>query len=363
MKYLLMIHALSIGGAERVGVSWANGLKKLGHDIDILTDTEVPITYTVNRGINIISQYKSKYKNRIFKRVDNIYQRTKQLITLTRKNNYDIIIKVLPEEFLPIIITKIITHIPVILTDHNSYERPKCAPMSKSQWFDKFILNRFYDIVTVLTSPDKDILSRAGLRNVEVLHNPLFLKPSSKENENKIVLAVGRIDAWHYKGFDILIKAWNKVWEKHSDWKLKIVGMGGQSNIDFLYSLADDRRSVEILPYTSDIVSYYREASIYCLSSRYEGWGLVLVEAMSQGCASVACDYKGRQAEIIRDGLNGILCPTENATALSCKIQSLIEDDSLRRNLQFNAPKYLDELSEINVAKRLEMISIRIVKV
>jgi len=243
------------------------------------------------------------------------------------------------------------------MTDHNAYERPGFRFKWK-QWRNKFIDNRLFDRVTVLTHPDKKILESVGIRHVDVLHNPLFLKPAKEAGGNeKIVLAAGRINQWYYKGFDLLMKAWQDVAKQYPDWRLRVVGHGEPAVIDWLKQLAGDgASSVEFGPYTPDIAEEYKRASIFVLSSRYEGWGLVAVEAMSQGCATIACDYKGRQGEFIKDGFNGLLCAVDNVDELAVKIKLLIADESLRSKIRSNAIHSVEAFAECNVACNLEKI-------
>ena len=139
--------------------------------------------------------------------------------------------------------------------------------------------------------------------------NPLGLQPVNDiPHKQNIILAVGRLDDWHVKGFDVLIRAWARVVSSFKflvstdGWKLQIAGTGSEESLNYLKQLCKENGvedSVEFLGFRKDVEKLYQEASIYVLSSRYEGFGLVLIEAMSQGCACVACDYKGRQREII----------------------------------------------------------------
>ena len=109
---------------------------------------------------------------------------------------------------------------------------------------------------------------------------------------------------------------------------------------------------VRFLGFCNDVVPLYRRSKIFVLSSRYEGFGLVLIEAMSQGCACVACDYKGRQREIfeeLKDGRieelksgsyevckNGILCPPDDVEALTNSLMKMISDANYRHVVQMN---------------------------
>ncbi|WP_337804797.1 glycosyltransferase [Segatella sp.] len=83
---------------------------------------------------------------------------------------------------------------------------------------------------------------------------------------------------------------------EHPDWYLRIVGHGDEEAVSYLKSLAAGIPNIEFKPYTPNIREEYQKASVFVLSSRYEGFGLVLTEAMSQGCDCIACDYKGRQS-------------------------------------------------------------------
>ena len=124
-----------------------------------------------------------------------------------------------------------------------------------------------------------------------------------------------------------------------------------------------DKYRIEFLGFRNDIEELYKKSSIFVLSSRYEGFGLVLIEAMSQGCAPIACDYKGRQREILSplqgdslkvDGYsdhgievteNGILCEPDDIEALAAGLKRMMEDEKYRKQVQQNAverSKYYD---------------------
>lgn len=356
MRILIVCKKLNDGGAERVCASWANGLSALGHEVDILTNLNLPVTYPTVSSVGLIHLEKYDIGNKLERALTGWLRSLLQVRRLSKAKRYDAVLGIMYREMFPLRIATWLSSrkIPVIMTDHNPFERPAGARMPLRQWLKKFIFNRMFDRVTVLTKPDRDILHGYGIDNVTVLHNPLFLNPLKEVPEKeRIVLAVGRLNDWHCKGFDLLIKAWNKVREDYPDWKLRVVGSGSEENVGMLMSLADDPSSVEILPYTTDIAGQYREAAVFCLSSRYEGWGLVLVEAMSQGCAAIACDYKGRQAEIVQDGVNGLLCPTDDSDALAERMSRLLGDDALRARIQENAMRGLEKYNESNVARNL----------
>ena len=124
-----------------------------------------------------------------------------------------------------------------------------------------------------------------------VIYNPLTLEPGEpSKGDSKRFLAVGRFARKH-KGFDLLIEAFHLFAQKDSEWKLDIVGEGVEEKMyrELInkYKLED---RVLIHPFTYRIQDYYSQAQVYVLSSRWEGFGLVLVEAMAHGLPVISSD-------------------------------------------------------------------------
>ena len=125
----------------------------------------------------------------------------------------------------------------------------------------------------------------------KVIFNPLTLKPGEpSKGDSKRFLAVGRFSRQH-KGFDLLIKAFHLFSQKDSDWKLDIVGEGPEEKLyrELIHEYHMENR-VFIHPFTNQIQDYYSKAQVYVLSSRWEGFGLVLVEAMAHGLPIISSD-------------------------------------------------------------------------
>lgn len=194
-------------------------------------------------------------------------------------------------------------------------------------YFMKKSYKRFDAIVT-LTQDDakawKNVTKIYSIPNIIE-----YIPAESSSCYNKTAISVGRLS--EQKGFDILINAWNEVHKKHSDWKLSIYGNGNDKNvlINYIKQYQLDN-IIEIKEPTSDIYKQYLDNSIYIMSSRYEGFGLVLIEAMSCGvpCISFDCPYGPR--EIIKDNVDGILVKKIDSHALADKICYLIENDKIR---------------------------------
>lgn len=348
MKILIIVRTLTDGGAERVAASWANDFSRIGQTVYVMSDfTNYPVTYPLNKGIIRINSVLKK--NRILRETIDPLKKLYYYRKIIKQITPDVIICVMHARSIILKLSTIgLKHKPfLILTEHSPYERPTSDPMKLWTVMRKFWYSRVYDLITVLTEKDAQILKNKGFRNVEVMHNPLFLKPVEKiQTKEKVVLAVGRMSSWHCKGFDLLIRAWNNIYKKYPDWKLKIVGSSSEKSLNLLQNLMEDAHSIDFVEYTSDIKEQYLSASIFVLSSRYEGWGLVLVEAMSQGCAAIACDYKGRQAEIITNEENGLLIMPDSVKEIEKSLLRLISDKELRESIQKKAPCCVEKFSE-----------------
>lgn len=153
------------------------------------------------------------------------------------------------------------------------------------------------------------------------------------------VISVGRYA--YQKGYDMLMQAWKIVEEKHSDWSLHIYGShdGDMGVFDYLKDSIDkdEIHNVYLYPATNDIYSKYYESDIFVMSSRFESFGLVLIEAMSCGLPIVSFDCDFGPRSIVVDGETGILVPPSNVNKLAQSICYMIEHTDARLKMGSNA--------------------------
>jgi glycosyltransferase involved in cell wall biosynthesis len=185
--------------------------------------------------------------------------------------------------------------------------------------------------VAVLTDKDKreyeDFLdSRVPLARIP---NAAEIGGPRADLEARTILAAGRLT--RQKGFDMLIPAFGRVAEAHPDWRLRICGRGHLR--EDLERLVDEQGLSHLveLPGPQDLAREMAEASIFVLSSRFEGFPVALLEAMSKGMAVVSFDCPTGPAEVLDDHRNGILVPPRQVDALAACILELVEDFELRR--------------------------------
>lgn len=209
----------------------------------------------------------------------------------------------------------------------------------KVQQLDRFV---------VLTHEDATYWK--GLSNLMVIPNPITIEHEAVSDcTAKQAIAVGRYT--YQKGFDLLISAWEFVHKKHPDWILNIYGGGNRETFQKQVSRLGLQEVIKCNGPVSDIVEKYRESSIFVLSSRFEGFGLVLSEAMSVGLASVAFTCPCGPRDIITDGVDGILCENGDIHQLAVKICQLIEDESLRKEMGQKAAINIQRYAIDNIMK------------
>ena len=206
------------------------------------------------------------------------------------------------------------------------------------------------DKLVVLT--DKDKASWVELSNVVAIPDPLSFQPSSRsELGNKRVIAVGRYS--YEKGYDMLLSAWKKVAQECPGWRLDIFGDGDKSSLEQLIeSLNIDRDTCALHGRTADIEKEYVDSSLFVCCSRFEGFGMVIVEAMACGLPVVSFDCPWGPGSIISDGDDGVLVENANVDALADKIIQVL-----------SAKDYMHELAQNAVDKskkyRLESIALK----
>ena len=192
-------------------------------------------------------------------------------------------------------------------------------------------LNRF----VVLTEEDK--ASWTELNNVEVIPDPLaFDIDETSPMTNKRVIAVGRYV--YQKGFDLLLQAWAKIEKQHPDWELAIYGMGDRNPYEQIVDeLQIDRNRCHLNGPTDDIKQEYVNSSLFVFSSRFEGFGMVLIEAMACGLPVISFDCPCGPKDIVRHQEDGILVPSGDITLLANAMNQLMSDDTLRQNMSSKA--------------------------
>jgi len=190
---------------------------------------------------------------------------------------------------------------------------------------------KYCNCVVTLTKQDISFWHKYAKR-IEAIPNMLTITPKKvADYEVKRVISAGRYMS--EKGFDMLLEAWHLLPQKLQDWQLYIFGNGDRSTYQKIVDKYMMAKCVHLMPATDDIAEEFSKSSLYVMSSRYEGFGLVLAEAMSCGlpCISFDCPYGPR--EIIKDKEDGLLAKYKDVEDLAHKMVLLMSDTELRHEM------------------------------
>lgn len=339
------------GGMERVLANKANYLVEKGHEIVIITTDQhgrVPFFLLNNKircfdlGINYEDNNGKSFLNKLIHYPFKQYLHKKRLKSVLLRERADITVCMFNND--ASFITDINDGSAKLLEIHFSkfkrlqYNRKgiwRLADLWRSMRDERVV--RKFDKFIVLTEEDKKLWGE--IKNIEVIPNAITVIPKETSTlENKRVLAVGRFT--FQKGFDRLVEAWRIISNQFPDWKLDIVGDGEE--YDKLVALIKQYRldnSVSLIQAQKDLSSKYLGASIYAMTSHYEGLPMVLLEAQSYGLPIVSFDCKCGPKDIIEDGENGFLVDDGNVLEFAKRIGELMENASLRKKMGNKAYK------------------------
>ena len=196
------------------------------------------------------------------------------------------------------------------------------------------------DAFVVLTEQDREHYGRVLKGKAPPLHvipNTVRPLPGAKADlAAKTVYAAGRFR--YQKGFELLIPAWEATAKAHPDWTLRLRGRGHlETRYRGLIETHGLEDSVVIEGPAEDIGSDMADSAVFVLSSRFEGFPLILLEAMSKGMGIVSFDCPTGPADIVDDHRNGLLVPHEDVEGLSRAIREIVEDEELRRRMAAEA--------------------------
>ena len=368
MKIIYCTHSLcNPGGMERVLVNKVTYLvEKLHWDVSIvMTDQKNrPAFYPLPEGVRMtdlgINYSDDNVKHPIGKIFGYLLKRRthrKRLTELLMREKADIVVSLYPSEssFIP----KIKDGSKKVLELHYcKFFRLQYGRSGLLGWIDRWrtkqdkrIVSRF-DKFVVLTKEDQGYWG--NLPNIEVIPNAAkFIGNTYSDVLRHRVIAVGRMD--YQKGFDRLICAWEIIQqhEQFKDWHLDIFGQGEWR--DMLQQMIDERglgASVALNAPTKSIGREYADSAMLVMSSNYEGFPMVMIEAMACGLPVVSFDFKCGPKDIINNNENGILVHNGDIQGLADAMMRFMKDEGLRKRMSEEAKKVVDTYSEETVMKQ-----------
>ena len=252
------------------------------------------------------------------------------LIRFFKENRFDDLVTFHPG--IAFIVSQIVNRIkPIrwIATEH-------CHPASYS--WKRRLLNlvayRKADCMVVLTDEIADYYKRKRIRNVIVIPNPVSFVVNEPNQYLHNVLAVGRVE--EIKRFDFLVKAFGSIEKKYPNWVLRIAG--GGTRFDDLKQKAEPFNNIELLGPRKDIKELMMNSSFLVITSQFEAFPLVALEAMECGLPLVSTELPS--IHFITKGYNAVLFVNQNdCDDLSKKMEQLMSDSCLIKYMGAEAKK------------------------
>lgn len=362
MKLIYCIRALyNPGGMERVLVNKVTWLvRELGWEILVVTTDQKgrPTFYPFPKEVRMIDlgiNYSDDNDFSPCRKIAGYLRRRRRhrraLTNLLLRERADVVVSLFPSEssFIPSIQdgSKKVLELHYCKFFRLQYGRKGILGLIDRwrTWKDDFLVRRF-DKFVVLTHEDRNYWGR--LPNIEVIPNAAKNMSGHFSDVSAYrVIAVGRLD--YQKGFDRLIQAWSLVQAdgRFADWQLDIFGQGEWK--DMLQQMIYEeglQANVHINPPTKDIASEYVRSSLLVMSSHYEGFPMVMIEAMACGLSVVSFDYKCGPRDIIRHGENGLLVKDGDIRGLAEAMMMVMGDDAYRKRLSGAALNVVSTYSE-----------------
>lgn len=345
MKIVFLISSFQAGGAERVGSWLVARLAGAGYDVVAATLSGKDFFYALDPRVRTVKLGLVRPSRGPIDALLASRRRVAAVERLVRDVAPDLLLSFMTAPNLIAIRAGRRAGVPVIVAERNC--RGAAIVSVFQDLFRRFLYPR---ASAVVLQTEADAANYAFLHEASVIPNPVAAPSAAARPRKRIILAVGRLE--RQKGFDLLLEAFALV-EDRRDWRLLIAGEGAERPaLEAQIERLGLSGSVELLGRRRDIAELYAEASIFCLSSRYEGFPNVLVEAMAAGCAVISVDCPTGPKEILEDGLDGLLITSEDTMALAAALERLMGDEALRKRLGASASGVRSRFHEDRIFER-----------
>ena len=339
------------GGTERVGLRLANALVERGYQVfmvDYDSKHHQPFFYCDPRMKlwTILSHGGFERKMRW-----NFWYGAWKFRRFLKKNHIDVVIDI--DTFNALWTASAVRGLGIRWISWDHFNLDYCKGKRREHALD--LVSREADKLVLISRSDKENYiqkTSVPIDKLVQIYNPLSFEIDHPINHQgqKRVTAMGRIDP--QKGFDLLLKSWLLVEREIDDWTLEIVC--GYGDWKALQQEADSIGCKHVMcsPPTKDVPGKMAETAIFALSSRFEGFGLVITEAMTSSVPTVSYACPQGPAEIISDSEDGLLVEPENTSQFAEKLLVLMKDDTLRARMgesafrnskRFSMDKILEE--------------------
>lgn len=360
--------SLASGGAERSVVLLSEGFLRRQHHVTVVSLYGSAVdSFKLPAGVSRLALDIAADSRSLVAGLRNNLKRVVVLRKAVRATRPDVVISHMTQTN---VLTKLAlcrTNCPVVLVEHSDPARNTSRPVW--QRLRRAVYPRAAALVSVSRGIN-DYFSWLPAAKKVVIPNPISRMPADPDGaehrltnaaNGKCIIAMGRLIP--VKGFDRLLKAFAALAPKQANWQLIILGEGELRSAleQQIKSLGLDGR-VQLQGFVSNPFAALRQCQFFVMASRSEGFPYALLEAMSCGLPAVAMDCDTGPREIIRDGIDGMLVPDGDITALAAAMDHLMSDASERHRLAARAPEVLERFGTDTVIAQWEALFLALVK-
>ena len=340
------------GGTEQVTSLIANGLVDRGFDISVLSCRgDGKLTYHFDNRIKIIYLNEERHRNFLYRKIRTFYDIRKKIYEIL----FDVVIVVDVYLYLYVYPLSNKKHCKYVAWEHFNY----FIENTRGTGIARKLACKKADMIVVLGKKDfLNYTNNEKCKNIMYIYNPVKFQLSyPKINASHRIVAIGRLEK--QKGFDRLIKAWQiveNVLPETSDWYVEIYGEGSQKIVLEEMIRNSNLKKISLKGYCSEVEKILEDSSIFVLSSRYEGFVLVLIEALAKGLPCISFNCKEGPDELIHDNSNGYLIKDGDIVGFSEKLLKMIEDDELRKSFSIHTHDGLERFEIGSVLEQWELL-------
>jgi glycosyltransferase involved in cell wall biosynthesis len=349
--------SLSHGGAERVAIDLCCHLRDAGRDVMLLTlSGDMPDGYRPPEGVRRERLEARLLPPSLFHRLWYLVNRVVSIRRKIRSYRPDAVVTLIDKVNILVLFSLFGTGIPVVISERVHPAHNPIAPA----W--KLARRLIYPLARVVTVQTED--GAAWFRQHSSIKHPVVIanavrhlrdfdsEAGAPANHDAVpaqpfVLAIGRLSK--QKGFDLLLAAWRRAGLAAAGWRLVILGEGPDRQ-----TLEEQAHSLGIgdkvdFPGFVDIGPFLRKASFFVLSSRYEGFPNVLMEAMQVGLPCISFDCPSGPRDLVTNEQNGLLLPPQDVASLTAALARLAADPDLRKGLGDAAASVNEQFSQARI--------------
>ena len=361
MKITLVISALSCGGAERVLVLMAQGFLDRGHEVTVVTlsDKTTDFYHLPSECSRIALNIMGDSSGLIEAFTSNI-KRIAVLRKAIDSTTPSIVISFLRITNITTILALLGTKYPLIVTEHNNIQVFSYGTL----WETMGRLTYPYcsSVVSVSQGVDRGFSSLPKSKRT-VIYNPIVVKddgridslPTDVDPHQNWLVSMGRLS--QQKGFDLLLQAFSQIAPKHRNWQLLILGEGElRKQLEQMRDSLDLSSQVVFTGTVSNPFAILKQAKLFVMASRHEGFPMAHGEALACGLPVIATDCPSGPSEMVRHGIDGLLVANEDTRALATAMETLMSDEQKRQQLAAKASEVIERFSLETIISRWETL-------